>query len=125
MKADEKAGTSTVAQGLEVVVEGHFDSGKKAGIKVRKAANGTEICVSSDIMVALELPPPKQRLMYLGRTLEDAELLAGTGIGHDCELTLEFESPAMPDVLRRIRSGETGKKEKKGGKKEGGKKKKG
>jgi hypothetical protein len=124
-KADEKAGTATVTQGLEVVVEGHFDGGKKAGMRARKAANGLEVDVPSDIFAALALPPPKQRLLYLGRTLEETEVLGGTGVTHDCEVTLEFESPAMPDVLRRIRSGEAGGKKEKGGKKkEGGKGKK-
>ena len=76
-----------------------------------------------------------QKLLFDGRTLSDDETLAELRAGpegasrlyHDGELVLDFESPAMPEILRKIRSGEVkvgGAKKGKGGK-GGGKGKKG
>ena len=68
-----------------------------------------------------------QKLLFDGRTLSDDEALSELRAGpegasrlyHDGELVLEFESPAMPEILRKIRSGEVkvgGAKKGKGGK---------
>ena len=77
-----------------------------------------------------------QKLLFDGRTLSDDETLTELRAGpegasrlyHDGELVLEFESPAMPEILRKIRSGEVkvgGAKSKGKGGKGGGKGKKG
>ena len=41
--------------------------------------------------VLLELPPAKQKLLWMGRAMADEELLWALGVRTDDELTLEFE----------------------------------
>jgi len=122
LKADEKAGTSAVKLGDELIYEGNFDGTKKTALNLRRADSGWPLVVNDNNLLLLELPPAKQKLYFIGRLLEEEVTLGEVGLKHDEELVLEFESPAMPEILKKMRAapGEGGAKEKK----KGGKKKK-
>ena len=124
-KPDEKSGTTAVRRAEEFVIPGGMGDGKSKGaLQVRKAESGRAATVSDANLVAIDVPPAKQRLSYAGVALDDdAELLWERGVRTDDVVVLEFESPVLPDELRVLRDPTAGAKPKKGdgGEKKGGK----
>jgi hypothetical protein len=127
-KPDEKSGTSAVRRAEEFVIPGGLGDGKSKGaLQVRKAESGRSATVADSNLVAIDIPPAKQRLTYGGVALDDdAERLWERGVRTDDVIVLEFESPVLPDELRVLRSpaAEKPKKGEGGAKEKGGKKKK-
>ena len=105
-KPDEKSGTSAVRRAEEFVIPGGLGDGKSKGaLQVRKAESGRSATVADSNLVAIDIPPAKQRLTYGGVALDDdAERLWERGVRTDDVIVLEFESPVLPDELRVLRS---------------------
>jgi len=120
---DEAAGTSMVTLGEELIVDGSQASVLRAGKGVAKAVrmvSGTACYVVEPMVAFLNLPAEMMTVSVGGTPLLDTDSLWALGCRTDDDVTLEFESPALPDILKLMRGPEPEKKEK-GGK---GKKKK-
>jgi hypothetical protein len=126
-KADDKAGTSALRMGDELLADVKaLRNAKAAACPCFKVSNGRPVSVLEAQVVELALPPEKIWISWCGLTLPDDEVLFNAGVRTDDELLLEFLSPATPPVLQilRLPSKEKGGKKGKGGKGKGGKKKK-
>jgi len=124
-KEDDKTGTAALFLGEEVIGMGGGGDGKKGGaLTVRRAEKGTQCDVLEGNLVLLDLTPPKQKLIWRGQPMEDQQTLWDLGVRTDDEITLEFESPAMPQVLQIMRAPAPEKPPKKEKGEKGGKKKK-
>ena len=123
-KGDEKAGTSDVRQGEQLVTAVPFaGEGKGKPINAFRVRKGLPVTVSDSNIAPLVLPPEKQRLSFHARKLDDETVLWDIGVRQDDVIVLEFESPVTPAVLQLLREEKPkGEKKGKGG---GGKKKKG
>lgn len=123
-KADEKAGTSNVSVGEQLVTTTPFSGeGKGKPINCVRAKNGRPACVQDNNVVPLDLLSAEPKLSFGGRPLADESVLWACGVRQDDTIMLEFKSPVMPAVLQLLRAPEKPKGEKKG-KGGGGKKKK-
>ena len=124
-KADEKAGTSAVSMGEEIICPNMIvmRGGKGGGCTCFKVQNGRPIQVVEAMIVELIVPPDQMWLSWRGRCMQDHELLFEVGVRTDDEVVLEFVSPVSPPVLTLLRKPAEAPKAK-GGKKGKGKKKK-
>ena len=73
------------------------------------------------MVASLSLKPEEMTLSYCGRAIGDADVLWSLGCRTDDAITLEFESPTAPEVLKLLRDPTVP--EKGGGGKKGKKKK--
>ena len=88
-----------------------------------RASNGSAALINDTHAAQLMLPAEKQRLTFHGADIPDMALLWNVGVRTDDIISLEFESPCEPSVLKLLRAPVVPKEKKaKGGK--GGKKKK-
>jgi len=104
VSADEKQGTAALKLGEELIFPASGGDKKGNVITVRRADKGTQINVLESSVLALDLPPQKQKLLWMGKTMLDQELLWELGVRTDDEIALEFESPTMPQVLQLMRA---------------------
>jgi len=102
---DERTATAALFLGEEVIGVSAGGDGKKGGpLSVRRAEKGTQCDVLETNLVLLDLPPPKQKLLWKGSPMAEHEVLWDLGVRTDDEVSLEFESPAMPQVLQIMRA---------------------
>ena len=104
-KPDPKQGTTVLRLGDELLLEGgaHLLLGGKGPLPCFRASSGRPAVVLEGNITPLVLPPPKQSIVFRGRTLADDEILFELGVRDDDTLMLEFASPAMPPVLKLLR----------------------
>ena len=63
---------------------------------MRKAESGRSATVADSNLVAIDIPPAKQRLTYNGVALDDDAERLGRGVRTDDVIVLEFENPCCP-----------------------------
>ena len=130
VKADDKAGTSALKMGEELIIpEIRLLQGAKGGgaIFAYRVLNGMLVNILPASVV--ELLPMKLDHMWVsfrGVSLEDHLTLSECGVRTDDEVYMELTMPSIPNILTVMRKpGEPGKAKGKGkGKGGGGKKKK-
>ena len=123
--ADDKLGVVAQTLGEEFVTSAPMqgEMGKGKPISVIRARQGGEPVLVNDMNVApVLLPPEKQRITFRGMDAQDHALLWDLGVRQDDCVSLEFESPCEPPVLKILRApvmpkAKGGKKGKGGGKK--------
>ena len=114
-KADEKAGTSQVSLGEQLVTTTPYaGEGKGKPINVFRVRKGQPALVNDNSVVPLALPPEKQTLSFAGRQISDEATLWAMGVRQDDAIMLEFASPVMPPILQVLRAPDKPKGEKKG-----------
>ena len=117
-----EGGTGAVRKGEELILDApeaaKLKGGKGSGL-ARRRLGGDAVEVSEAMVAFIAPPPDKMRLSYAGAEIGEAQVVWELGVRTDDLVTLEFESPATPEILQLLRSPDPPKKEKggKGGKK--------
>lgn len=104
---EENGGTDAVRAGEELIMDvmkkGMLSTGK-GSVMAHRMTTG-EVCNIADPMVAfLDLKAERSiKLSYAGKEVLDDERLWKLGVRTDDAIDLEFESPALPEILKLLR----------------------
>lgn len=123
--ADDKTGFGEQTLGEEFIttapMQGEMGKGKPISV-IRARQGGAPVLLNDVNLVQVHLPSDKQRLTFRGMDAPDTAMLWALGVRQDDCISLEFESPCEPPVLKLLRApvmpkAKGGKKGKGGGKK--------